>query len=166
MGRPTLRSCLIELVGLEIPDVRQETEWTCGPASVKSIADALKGLKLPEKKLADLADADSKTGSSHADLLGALEKIGLRASKHDVLTSDSLRSHLRDGCPIILDVDMWGGGHWVVVHACKGDSFKVMDPSADGDVTMSSTALDGIRWSTSNDSVRGGIVVRPSLVGS
>lgn len=146
---------------LDVPDTRQETEWTCGPASLRAVMKALKGIDIPEDELVDLSDADSEEGSSTGDMMKALERLNVKGKRYDTIDSEMIKKSLSQGNPVILDVDAWGGEHWVVAKGSSGDTFILMDPSA-GELRLSSKALDSIRWSSSNGRVRGGIIIGSS----
>lgn len=142
-----------------IEPTRQQTSWTCEPASLKSVVKLLKGMNVPEKKLADLSNATSANGTSPEQLVRACEELKLQAREEKQLTNDQLRQFMQDGSPVILDVDMWDGEHWVVVHACDDASFTLMDPAVGESLTVDDKALDGMRWDSEKKLTRGGIVI-------
>lgn len=153
---------LIEFINeslVHVSNVRQKTGWTCGPASVRAVVGALKGLSVTEDEAIELSDADSKNGASPSDIVRALKKLNLNATAQKQLTGDEIAQHIDEDHLIILDVDMWGGEHWVVVHGHDEGMFKIMDPSTDKPIIMSPSALDGIRWNDSRQTTRGGIIV-------
>lgn len=142
-----------------IEPTRQQTSWTCGPASLKSVVELLKGVEIPEKKLADITNANAKSGTSPEDIVRGCEELKLDAREEKQLTNDQLRKCMQDGSPVILDVDMWDGEHWVVVHACDDKSFTLMDPAVGESLTVDDKALDGMRWDSEKKLTRGGIVI-------
>lgn len=165
MTKKVLKSFIksIILEDANVPFAKQQTSWTCGPASLRAVMAAIGDVNIPEDVAADISDADSRNGSSTGDLKNAFKKLHVPVIERDVITNDELIKCMRNGYPVILDVDMWQGEHWVVVSGYDGELFTLMDPSApnkDSDVTVSPTALDGMRWSSSNDSVRGGLIIR------
>lgn len=135
-------------VEVRVPQVRQATNYTCGPACLRAALAAI-GIAATEDELAVDADTTAQGGTCAAGLAEAAIVRGAKAEVVDGLTVDRLVELLADGCVVIAGLqayareasggdyeDFWENGHWVVPVAIRieEDPPKVlaMDPLIDG----------------------------------
>ena len=128
-------------VFLSLPLVKQQTEYTCGPASMTSVLQGLGFANVTEAALAIEMKTDSKYGTNVSEMADALLRRGVAADMHQYMTLDELRSVLLSGGVVIVlyqawpglptDVDwpiMWHDGHFSVVVGMDESRVYLMDP--------------------------------------
>ena len=128
-------------VFLSLPLFKQQTEYTCGPASMTSVLQGLGFANVTEAALAIEMKTDSKYGTLFEEMEGPLLRRGVAANSHQDMTLDELRSVLLSGGVVIVlyqawpelstDVDwpiMWRDGHYSVVVGMDESRVYLMDP--------------------------------------
>lgn len=97
---------------LDVPDVRQESDYDCGRACLKAVF-AFWGEAFP-KHLSALTNQEQGT---HPDTLSAILRESRRFELIDgSMSVDLLRMLTRNGWPVLVVLTPPGkGGHWVVV---------------------------------------------------
>ena len=142
---------------LPVPDVRQQTTYTCGPACLLC-ACGFFGVPATEEELADLCGT-TEAGTPPDALAQAAQQKGLTAEVHEGLTLDDLSQLLADGAVVVLALQAWSpdgpghdygaewdDGHYVVPTAVTPDRIVFEDPSvADKRVTLTPDELEE-RW--------------------
>ncbi len=112
---------------IELPRVVQEQDHTCGAAALLAIcrhfgvgpadeATIVRDMALP----ADGADPEH--------LIAALTTYGLAHAETRGMSDAALRAALDAGHPVMLAVQAWGEGHWVVAIGHDARGVHVADP--------------------------------------
>ncbi len=136
--------------------VRQETDYTCGAAVVRSIARTWRRRALDE---VDVVAHMRMTvdGSDPAHLVRALRRYGIASIPRRPMSDAELRSWLDHRVPVIAMLQAhadarqphyptrWLDGHWVVVVGYDGAGVLLMDPLVDGWAALSWRDL-AARW--------------------
>lgn len=113
------------------PHVRQETEYTCGPACLRSALIA-RGLEAPpEAELARELGTDERDGTTPEALAEAARRRGLSARAAEHMTLKGLRRALRKGRTVLVNFQSGGEGHWAVVNGAGDGRLLLMDPYED-----------------------------------
>jgi len=95
---------------LRVPDVRQATVYTCGPASLQSVL-AYYGRGEPrECVLAKQLRTTRRWGTEPEDLKRVAERYGLRAEIRSNMTLAELDRLARQRVPVIVDYQAWPDG--------------------------------------------------------
>jgi predicted double-glycine peptidase len=132
-------------VTINLPATLQETDHTCGAAALRAIC-AYYGCG-PRSEAEIVADMGfGLDGSDPAHVLRAAERYGLHAREYRPMTARQLARCLDRGRPVLMTLQAWDGGHWVVAigHDARGVYFE--DPSlADARGFLTHDALDE-RW--------------------
>jgi len=120
-----------------IPQVRQTTDYTCGPACASAIM-AYYGKDIVETEIAEDAKTTKSDGTMPEQLVKIFTKNDLNA-KIEILTTEKLRSYIDKQIPVIVDIQAWGdkkdyskdysSGHYVVAIGYDENGFFFMDPS-------------------------------------
>lgn len=125
-------------VELRAPQVKQKTNYSCGPAALRSGMAAL-GVGAKEDELAEKAETSASGGTSVHGLAKAADAFGLEASVETGMTVDRLMECMDEGCVVLVclqagdDVDEYDSSHWVLPVAVKDEAgepcVECMDPS-------------------------------------
>lgn len=109
-------------IRVELPNVVQRQDYTCGAAAVLAIATYY-GAEVTEAELVDVMAFDRR-GSDPAHLHAAAAHCGLRVQEVQPMSDAQLRACLDRARPVILMLQAWGDrasyvdhwtdGHWVV----------------------------------------------------
>lgn len=123
-----------------VPQIRQNTDYTCGAASVASIM-AYYGYDVVESDAAKDLKTTKKDGTHPQNIVDYFNKNGLEAQKK-TLTPETLRDFLKKDIPVIIELQAWGdkndyskdfeNGHYVVAIGYDENGFYFMDPSQFG----------------------------------
>ena len=129
---------------IELPNVVQETGYTCGAAALRSICAYYGCAPATEAELV-AAMAFGEDGSDPAHVLRAAARYGLHHREYRPMTDRQLARCLDRGRPVLLTLqawpdapppagfaNVWDSGHWVVAigHDARGVYFA--DPSLRG----------------------------------
>jgi ABC-type bacteriocin/lantibiotic exporter with double-glycine peptidase domain len=131
-----------KLAQVRVPTTEQATNYTCGPAALRSALGAY-GIGAEEDAIAAKADTSASGGTSVLGLADAAREFGVDADIVRGMTVDELRQHLDDGHVVLAciqsgdDEDSYEFSHWVVPCALTvlpdaGVMVECMDPAADG----------------------------------
>ena len=113
---------------LNVQPFRQKPGY-CGPASLKMVLDFL-GVKITEKKLAEITGCDPSCGIGAESLVCAAQKLGFRAQIKDFSDLNDLRKWVnRRKMPVIVDWFAFEGGHYSVVSGIDKENIYLEDPS-------------------------------------
>jgi hypothetical protein len=125
-------------VELRAPTVKQKTNYSCGPAALRSGMAAL-GVGAKEDELAERAETSASGGTSIHGLAKAAQAFDLEAEIRDGMTVDELMSCMDDGCVVLVclqagdDAEDYDSSHWVLPVAVKDEGgapiVECMDPS-------------------------------------
>lgn len=111
--------------GLDIPDIRQETDHDCGAACIRAVL-AFFGQDRSEADCIEALGTTHETGTSSEAMVKYLNQCGLKVELLNHLGGDQLQEHTANGKPIIALVNE--GTHWVVACGGEGDSVTYHDP--------------------------------------
>lgn len=161
---------------LPVPLVPQATSYSCGAASLMAVLEYWNVSDAPETSLFRALHTTKKDGTEEASIAQvAREKFGLRSEVRTGLNLEDLRSALKDGTTVILDIQAWSDdpspvwknewddGHYVVLVAMDTDYAYAMDPSAHGAYAYLPLIELLDRWHDADD--RGGNLRRFENVG-
>lgn len=143
---------------LPLPARRQTEKWSCGAASIGSVL-ALYGDDIPEFAIIEAAGSSSEKGTDWDGMKEGLAVFGLHSERIETAPESLIKEEIFQGRPIVLDVSLWGGLHWVVAHGVRGSDVLIMDPAEGRSSWYGSDALTAIRWNAQANVVRGGILI-------
>jgi predicted double-glycine peptidase len=107
---------------------RQTTNYTCGPACLHSVLK-FRGRESPgEMRLARRLGTNSRAGTSPQQLVIGAKSFGLEANVYNDLKFADLKKHFDSRASIIIDLQMYGEGHWVVLVGMNKKNVFLMDP--------------------------------------
>ena len=95
---------------LPVPIHRQETDYSCGAASLLSVLRYWQAFDGKESDLYGPLQTSPKDGTEPPKLRDVAEKLGLKAELRTEMTLDDLRLLLAKGTPVILDIQAWREG--------------------------------------------------------
>jgi predicted double-glycine peptidase len=109
----------------------QTTDYTCGPACLRSVLLYWKGAAPSELELARLLRTDPQIGTANARLVEAARELGLEAEQLTGLKPRDLRRLVRQGNTLILDWMDRGERHFSVLVGLDLRYIYLMDPWVD-----------------------------------
>jgi len=140
-----------------VPQIKQNTDYTCSAASVASIM-AYYGFDVVESEIAKEMNSTKKDGAAPQDIIDYFNKNKLKAQKQ-TLTPETLRNYLDKDIPVIIELQAWGdkndyskdftNGHYVVAIGYDNNGFFFMDPSQFGYGYLDTDDLQS-RWHDEN----------------
>ncbi|MDB4971107.1 MAG: hypothetical protein JWN44_6796 [Myxococcales bacterium] len=127
---------------LAVPVVRQETDYSCGPATLLAVLRYWRAFDGREQDLYGPLQTSVQDGTEPGPLEAFARARGLTAEVRVGATVAELRRALAAGETVILDLQAWrdddrawasdwDDGHYVVLVAIDGRRLYAMDPSAD-----------------------------------
>lgn len=130
-------------IKIPMDSVRQETEYTCGPAALKAVEDYYEGEDIPEEEIAEEAGTTERAGTDPDSMVEAAEEMGYTVEMVEDMTTDQLKNLLDEGIPVICGIQAWGdpedyddeelpSGHYVVAIGYDDDNIYFEDPGMDG----------------------------------
>lgn len=126
-----------------LPDVRQSTDYSCGPSALQAVL-AYYGIEATEEQLIREAKTDPAIGAEMENLAEVAEHRGLKAKVCEDCRLEDLERELAMGYPVIVlnqswreQVDgpwseEWDSGHYVIVIGMDAGRVYVEDPSLKG----------------------------------
>src|SRR3569623_3409251 len=130
-------------VELAIPDVSQDTDYTCSASALQGVI-AYYGAELAESALAAELDATPADGAPPEAVVRVARAHGLDTIARDDTTRDDLAAELAARRPAIVDLQAWAApprkqwaadwddGHYVVLLAIAGATLVFEAPSLAG----------------------------------
>jgi predicted double-glycine peptidase len=120
---------------------RQSTEFSCGPAAVRSVLNYW-GRDVDEAKLMQLMGTNSEVGTHPENIVRGVRSLGLQAEMKMNVTVDELQEFTSSGHPVITlgqvwrssqgkavsAEDDWDSGHYIVVLGADKDNVYFQDP--------------------------------------
>lgn len=130
---------------LTIPHHQQATDYTCGPASMMMVLDALWGIRIEEDSLARRLETTASIGTRQKVLARFVDELGLEALvRHTDTKIDEIRQLMADGHVVIVcywlaseDTD-----HYAVVQRIGPATLVLQDPWAGPDTVISVPEFD------------------------
>jgi predicted double-glycine peptidase len=128
---------------LNVPIVRQEEDYSCGPAALRAILQYYGLFSGREQQLYKLLDTSTEQGTLPENIALGARRFGLSATIEQWMTIDRLRSLNSAGKLVILELqawrdddrptspwrDTWDDGHYVVLIGLDAEFAYFMDPS-------------------------------------
>ncbi len=130
-----------------VPVTVQETSYSCGAAAGLSVLRYRQAYAGNESSLYKLMDTRPKDGTPPEGIEKGLKHFGLQARIQENMTLADLRTALRRGDTVILDIQAWRededtpwsqrweDGHYVVLTSMDENYAYLMDPSTPGRYT-------------------------------
>jgi len=124
-------------IKVSMPDVRQETTYSCGAAAFQAIAEMYGVGPQDESWYRDALDSDPENGTPPENIRELADNLGLQ-SVAKTMTAEEVKGWLDKGTPVILLIQAWGdsstyatdeNGHYVVAIGYTDDELIVEDPS-------------------------------------
>lgn len=112
----------------QFPEIRQETEVTCGPAALASVLKHFDITPPPEHELARRLNTTFETGTGHYSLERVVREFGLTAKVKHGIDLASVEKYLATGKAVIALIQAWGDLHWIVVERVDRRHVYFMDP--------------------------------------
>jgi predicted double-glycine peptidase len=128
-----------------VPVVRQATDYTCGPTSLRAVL-AYFGRSFSEEKLAGLCRTNPRTGTEAPDIVRVSKKLGVGVLANYRATLEQLAAFVGRRWPAIVGWQAWGGDHYSVVVEVNRRSVWLMDPYADAGRVHFPIAAFVARW--------------------
>ena len=123
---------------LQVPDVRQSTNYSCGVACFQAVMRYWGGEDLREDQLIEFLNTTYE-GADPEDLMQGAEKKGFRVEIRENLTLDDLKKSIEEGIPVIVGAQAWkeenqswetdDSGHYMVVIGVDNKNVYLEDPS-------------------------------------
>jgi len=126
---------------LDLPNVRQQTPDTCGPASMKAVLGYY-GIVTTEPELVKLTNMDFEWGAEPEDMKRVFEDFGLEVEIKKHMKVKDLRLCTQNKIPVLIVLQAWGSGeyeenyddsHYVVVKGVDDVVVRFEDPSSDSE---------------------------------
>jgi predicted double-glycine peptidase len=123
-----------------VPDVRQSTGYSCGPAALQAVL-AYWGIAEREDSLIARLHSTPQLGTHPDDIVRGARELGLRADLRENLALDDLEAALKKGVTVIVDLQAWRGhedkpwteiwddGHYMVLIGMDAHNLYFEDPS-------------------------------------
>jgi ABC-type bacteriocin/lantibiotic exporter with double-glycine peptidase domain len=109
---------------------RQETKFTCGPASVRNSLLSL-GHKFSERKIRIIAGSDLKNGTSEKKIFKTLRQLGFKFkpfyNRSESAFKQRIIYNLKKGNKLIVLTDH--EDHWISVTGYENKYLTVIDPA-------------------------------------
>lgn len=113
---------------IQVKPFEQQTSWSCGPASIRTVLFHDYGIDLTDRELGLMFGSSDKNGTS--DFEYGLKMMGFKFRQTDHGTLNKLKSSILKGyLPIIHIVMSDGGGHYVVVCGFDNECVYISDPA-------------------------------------
>lgn len=117
-------------VKVDVPHVVQAEEHTCGAAALLAICRYYR--TGPDDEATIVRDMDLPLdGADPVHLIRAIHAYGLSYQETRGMTHDALRTTLDSARPVMLALQAWGEGHWVVAIGYDARGVHVEDPWLD-----------------------------------
>jgi ABC-type bacteriocin/lantibiotic exporter with double-glycine peptidase domain len=125
---------------------KQETKFTCGPASVRNSLVAM-GYTFSERKIRNLAGTNRNNGTSEKKIFKALHALGFRYkefhNKSDRAFKQRITYNMKKGNKLIVLTDH--EDHWISVVDYSNKILEVVDPERKR-VKMQMTPTELSKW--------------------
>lgn len=114
---------------INLPDIRQNTKFSCGSACVQAICMYFEvGGKDQKEYIKRLHTTHS--GTHPDDIVDFLKKKHLKVEKVEKMSLDKLEKAVSDGKPVICAIQSNNYGHYVVAIGVDSKSVHFHDPEA------------------------------------
>lgn len=122
-----------------VPLFTQETDYTCGPASLRAVLKHY-GIRKTERVLAREMLATHEHGTTPLDIVRVARMYGLKPRAYENMGVFRLKKYLDQGWPVIIAIQAWAerprpnykntddNGHYVVAIGYDRHGIKIIDP--------------------------------------
>ena len=118
-------------IKVDLPNVAQRTDYTCGAAVLQAICSYF-GVGPEEEADYERLMGMPKTGADPVHITTAARSLGLEAKEFRPMTVRQLEKCLDKGRPVILMLQAWDEGHYVVAVGYDHAVIYVEDPWIQG----------------------------------
>jgi len=112
---------------LDLPDIRQSSDFDCGAATTNCVFTYL-GYNKPRKFFLQMLGTNEMNGTDPRTLEAQIRREGYKVLSGDMAIED-LRSQANQGRPVILLVTLHGGGHYITSRGVQRGRVHYQDPS-------------------------------------
>lgn len=121
-----------------LPYYQQETEFTCGPATLRSLLDGLRRIRRYEHFLADEMHTSEKDGTQFSDYISIARSYGLDVVSGEKSGIEPVRKCIEQGfVPLVCFYDSTDNEfHYAIVSEIEGDRIHLFDPWYGPDIVM------------------------------
>lgn len=143
---------------INIPDVRQSTEYTCGVSSLQAVLGYW-GIEYREGTLAQMACSNSESGTPPGNIVSVAKTLGFDAEVKQRCTIADIEKWIEAGIPVIVDIqawkdagdtsswrESWENGHYVVAIGYDEKNIYFEEPSILGAIGFTSKSEFLDRW--------------------
>lgn len=92
---------------LNVPDVRQSNDYSCGSSSLMSILSYYKKFDGNESELSKELKTNSKDGTKPQNIVSVAKKYGLKPKLKQHSSIEELRAEVDEGNPVIVNYQAW-----------------------------------------------------------
>ncbi|MEO8704644.1 MAG: cysteine peptidase family C39 domain-containing protein, partial [Kofleriaceae bacterium] len=117
-------------IKIDLPNTCQREDHTCGPAALMAIC-AYFGVGPDDEARCATDMRIDRDGSDPEHLVRAAKKYGLSHREYRGMTLDQLADCLDQRRPVMLTLQAWGEGHWVVAIGYDHRRIYFEDPYLD-----------------------------------
>ncbi|MBL9016290.1 MAG: peptidase C39 family protein [Myxococcales bacterium] len=132
-------------IKVELPNVAQRTDYTCGASALQAIC-AYFGVGPEDEADYERLMEMPASGADPIHITTAAKALGLEVTEHRPMTLRQLERCLDKGRPVILMLQAWEEGHYVVAIGYDDDVIYVEDPWLQGSRGYLTRAELGARW--------------------
>lgn len=126
---------------LNVPDVRQPTDYSCGPTSLQAVLSYY-GVDMRVEDLINMTHC-TVNGTNPSDIASAAQNLGFNAVVKENMTLQDLQNYTTQGTPVIVDAQAWKSnqtqnlnwtsdeedGHYMVVIGIDNENVYLEDPA-------------------------------------
>lgn len=139
-GEPPITKAVapVNSIKVKLPDVRQETSYSCGASAFQAVAEMYGVGPQDEGWYRDALGTDPEEGTSPESIRELADQLGLQTIAKQKMAVDELKLWLDRGVPVLILIQAWGNpdgydgtndGHYVVAIGYTDDDLIVEDPS-------------------------------------
>lgn len=136
-----MKSIKLKSILIDIPNVSQQENWSCGAAALLSILLYYGKCPLNEKLVTDQLGID-KSGTDPFQIENVLDKYKLRYKEYRGMTIEQLIYHINRREPVLIMLQAWGNiekyrkckkgckdGHWLIAIGYDSENIYFEDPA-------------------------------------
>jgi ABC-type bacteriocin/lantibiotic exporter with double-glycine peptidase domain len=114
---------------LKVPYFKQDTDYTCGPATLQMVL-AFYGIRISEEKLAKLLETNDDVGTRHNSMIDFSREEGFNVFVNTCSKVEEIRRFINEGKSVIVHFLEPDGnvGHYSVVVGIDDNSIFLNDP--------------------------------------
>ena len=115
---------------IAVPYFKQNTDYTCGPASLKMVISFL-GKFQSEIQLAKIANTNEDSGTTHKNMVTVALKEGFQCYEKSGTRISQVKKIIKSGLPVIVNyIEPFSDiGHYAVIVGFEKENIIMNDPS-------------------------------------